>query len=180
MGMAKGLIQVHGRPILGHILAQACWPGPTMLVTAPGREHPPGWEAFGAEVSDPEAGQGPLRGVLTALDHLKTPVAVLMPVDMPEFGAAPLRWLVGELRERPRVWGLMTQRESAGGKQVEPLPLALRRAAIEPVQVQMKTGRRSIGALASNPHFAVVPAPDWPERVWLNLNRPVDLPEYGR
>ena len=42
-----------------------------MLVTAPGFERPPGFERFGREVVDPIAGIGPLRGVLTAIEHRK-------------------------------------------------------------------------------------------------------------
>ncbi|MDB5911273.1 MAG: hypothetical protein JWP34_5390, partial [Massilia sp.] len=66
MGKAKGLLRVGpepGQPILGYLLNRLAWRGPTMLVTAPGRDHPPGWEQFDRELIDPEAGGGPLRGV---------------------------------------------------------------------------------------------------------------------
>src|SRR5438552_17571218 len=68
MGKPKALLEINGRPILAYLLEQFAWPGPTLLVTAPGREKPPGHELFSREVVDPVAGEGPLRGILTALE----------------------------------------------------------------------------------------------------------------
>jgi molybdopterin-guanine dinucleotide biosynthesis protein A len=59
MGGPKGVLALDGRPILERLLDRLDWPGPTLLVTAPGREHPPGWRRFTNEVTDPVAGEGP-------------------------------------------------------------------------------------------------------------------------
>src|SRR5436305_504355 len=83
MGRPKANIQLRGRPILEYLLDQFVWPGPTLLVTAPGHEKPPGWERFDREVSDPVAGSGPLRGVMTALESISTPLVAIVTVDMP-------------------------------------------------------------------------------------------------
>ena len=83
MGMPKAHLTIDGRPILDYLLDEIPWPGPTMLVTAPGREHPPGWKRFTHEVTDPAARQQPLRGVLTALENLATPLLLILTVDMP-------------------------------------------------------------------------------------------------
>ena len=55
-----------------YLLEQLGWLAPTLLVTAPGREKPPGREHFAREVVDAVAGEGPLRGVLTALEATET------------------------------------------------------------------------------------------------------------
>src|SRR4051812_17878572 len=81
MGRAKGELLIRGRPILEHILGQIQWAGPTLIVTAPGREHPARWELFNAEAVDPMAGQGPLRGVLTALESSSTDLTIILTVD---------------------------------------------------------------------------------------------------
>ena len=75
MGQPKGLLTLKGQPILDYLLDALAWPGPTLLVTAPGREHPPGWERFDNEAADPESGGGPLRGVLTALESMRHSLA---------------------------------------------------------------------------------------------------------
>ena len=85
MGFAKGELNIDGRPILSHLLERFAWPGWTLLVTAPGREHPSGWEGFTREVSDPEAGQGPLRGVLTALEQARMPGSPSKTTGFPTF-----------------------------------------------------------------------------------------------
>src|SRR6195952_3674281 len=83
MGEPKAALRVGGKPILQYLIERFAWPGPTLLVTAPGRERPPGWERFDREVPDPVAGAGPLRGVMTALEAIKTPFVAVVTVDMP-------------------------------------------------------------------------------------------------
>jgi hypothetical protein len=60
-GCPKAEIRIEGRPILEHLLDAIRWPGPTMLVTAPGREHPPANERFDREVVDAVAGGRAVR-----------------------------------------------------------------------------------------------------------------------
>src|SRR5688572_7399 len=83
MSRAKSLLHVNDRPILEHLLERFAWPGPTLLVTAPGRERPPGVGRFTREFADPIAGQGPLRGILTALENAMTSRVAFAAVDMP-------------------------------------------------------------------------------------------------
>ena len=76
MGRPKGELLVRGRPILVHLVEQLAWRGPTLLVTAPGRERPAGGERFDREVVDAVAGEGPLRGLLTALEAATTEIVL--------------------------------------------------------------------------------------------------------
>ena len=173
MGRPKGLLAVGGVPILAYLLDRLAWPGPTLLVTAPGRERPPGHDRFDAEAVDPTADQGPLRGVLTALEAATTPVVVVATVDMPGVSRGQVEWMLGRLG--PDGTGLMTAR----GNQVEPFPCALRTTAADAVRARVAGGRRSVHGLAAEPGFAVVPAPiGWAESVWTNLNTPADLAAF--
>jgi molybdopterin-guanine dinucleotide biosynthesis protein A len=173
MGMPKGQLQIRGRHVLAHLLDQFRWTGPKLLVTAPGRERPPGWELFDSEVSDPVAAQGPLRGLATALEHARSDVLVVATVDMPNMTQAHLQWLVSQLMDRQDQAGVMISRASS---QVEPFPSAYRRSLALPVVLQQLAGsRRSVIGLASLPRFAALSAPPWAEDVWLNLNEPCDL-----
>jgi molybdopterin-guanine dinucleotide biosynthesis protein A len=172
MGHAKAEIRLGDRPILDVLLERFAWPGPTLLVTAPGREHPTGWRGFTREVTDPGAGQGPLRGVLTALEQASTPVVVFTGVDMPLVGRDQFAWLAERLSERPAALGLMLRR----GAQIEPLPSAFRAGATGLVRRMLESGRRSLHGLLADPAIEAVEAPDaWDERTWTNLNSPADL-----
>ena len=175
MGKPKGLLEIGGRPILLALLERIAWQGPTLLVTAPGREHPPGWQAFDREVSDPVVGEGPLRGVLTALENAGGRPVVVAVVDMPRMMRDPLEWLVNQLAIDPTAQVVMTRRGTA----VEPFPSAWRAEAAELVRRQLATGRRAVHSVANLPEVRVLPAPDWPEAVWTNLNTPEDLEAFG-
>jgi molybdopterin-guanine dinucleotide biosynthesis protein A len=127
MGVPKAELRIRGVPILEHLLAGWNWTGPTLLVTAPGREHPPGCGAFTEEAVDPVADLGPLRGILTALEHATTPTVAITAVDMAGVRAAQLTWLIEQFSEHVDILGLMLARDGRG----EPFPSIFRIAAAE-------------------------------------------------
>ena len=175
MGTPKAHLTLKGRMILEFLLDRWRWPGPTMLVTAPGRGRPPGWGRFTVEVSDPVAGSGPLRGVLTALENVATDLLVVTTCDMPFVGAGQFRWLIEQVGERKGLSGVMTRR----GETIEPFPLALRAGSRDVVAARYASGQRSTQRLAELAEFAAVPAPqDWPDATWTNLNSPEDLARF--
>ena len=175
MGGPKADLRVAGRPILAHLIERFRWPGPTLLVTAPGREKPTGSDAFTRELVDPVQGQGPLRGLLTALEHTAAPVLLVTAVDMPFVRDEHLSWLATQIRER-HIAGLMTRR----GGEIEPLPSAFTPAAVPHLRRRLERGRRSLHGLLDDAAFVVLDAPpDWPERTWANLNSPDDLAAAG-
>ena len=179
MGVPKARLAVRGEPMLAYLLDRWRWPGPTVLVTAPGLERPPGAEAFAREVSDPVADEGPLRGVLTALEHAETPTLLVVTCDMPCVTGAQLRWLLDALRARPGVKGAMCRHASDAGTQVEPFPCALSRDALPRVRDEYLRGGRSPMALSRLEGFVTPDAPtDWPAATWTNLNRPTDLARF--
>jgi molybdopterin-guanine dinucleotide biosynthesis protein A len=176
MGKPKALVRIDRIPILEFLLNRFAWTGPSMLITAPGREHPPGWKQFTKEWVDPVAGLGPLRGILTGLEHAETPIVVFATVDMPNITTVQLDWVVEQLSDAKNTLGLMTQRTTLGREQIEPFPSAFRTLAAEALKRRLEQGSRSVYSLKDQAGFAVVPAPDdWPETTWINLNDPDDL-----
>ena len=170
MGTAKSLLSIQGKPILAYLLERLGWSGrgPTLLVTSPGVERPPGCELFDAEVVDAVPGEGPLRGMLTALEHATTETVVAVTVDMP--GLA-LEHLLGLLRA-----GTMYSRRADGREVIEPFPCVIRQEMRTAIALRLSEGRRSVNALVEEPGVILVPAPaEWPARVWTNLNYPEDL-----
>jgi molybdopterin-guanine dinucleotide biosynthesis protein A len=177
MGRPKGELVIDGRPILAFLLDQLQWSGPTLLVTAPGREHPPGHERFNREVTDPVAGLGPLRGILTALEHVTTPIVIVATVDMPEVVPTQLAWL----RERAvELWdgeGVLITR----GAMIEPFPSIFRQSAAPLIAARIDAKQLSVQRLVDDPSFIAVEAPhEWGEDVWTNLNRPEDVEAFTR
>ena len=176
MGRPKGMLEVMGRPILEYLFDQIAWPGPTTLITAPGREHPPGHKKFDREACDPVAGRGPLRGVLTALEQMQTNLLAVATLDMPAVGKENLHWLVSQLRAENGDLGVMCKRTLRGDEQIEPFPIVLTRAAGAAVREALESGRMSVHGLLARGGFRSVAAPaDWNSNVWTNLNRPEDL-----
>ncbi len=168
MGRPKGELAVDGVPVLERLLDRLGWPGRTLLVTAPGRERPRGWRRFDAEVVDPVDGQGPLRGIHTALTADGGRIVVVA-VDMPNVTRPQLEWLAAAVGDH-----LAVMTRSAGG-QVEPFPAAFGRAARPVIERHLAAGRRSVHGLSREAGVVVADTPaDWPASTWLNLNTPAD------
>jgi molybdopterin-guanine dinucleotide biosynthesis protein A len=142
-----------------------------MLVTAPSREHPPAWERFDCEVIDPVAGEGPLRGLLTAMENVGTEFLLLLSVDMPLIERGQLRCLTLAMRDRPHAMGIMLRHLA-----LEPFPSIYRRSAIDIVRRRLRSDRKSLNSLTDEMGFEILEAPtQWDACVWTNLNTPDDL-----
>jgi molybdenum cofactor guanylyltransferase len=175
MGTPKSHLMIQGRPILARLLDRIAWPGPTLLVTSPATVHPPAAERFTREVSDPVVNEGPVRGLLTALESIDTPLLVVTTVDMPLVAAAQLHWLLAQLTARPEL-GLMTRTTD-----IQPFPSAFRREALPHVAHHLFSHYRSVHSLTRHPQFAAIDAPPhWPPDAFLNLNTPVEFDAFIR
>lgn len=189
MGAPKAQLLIGGEPILTVLLRRLNWPGPTLLVTAPfspcapGRAHPPGHGEFSREVHDPVAGEGPLRGLATALAASSTETLVCIPVDMPLLGPDQIRHAASILLAHPDALAVMWMRSTPAPDPinvVEPFPLAVRRALAPTVDRHLAAAHRSLRGLAADPAVRTLVAPsDWPPEVWTNLNTPDDLRRFS-
>lgn len=176
MGTPKAELLVRGQPILQFLLDRWRWPGPALLVTAPSREHPPGCELFSREVSDAIAGQGPLRGVVSALEAAGDAEIVLVTTcDMPLVTSEMLEFVAAKLADNTAALGLMSKR----GDEIEPFPLAIRPAALPLLHQRLNDGQRSLHSLSQRSEFRLIEAPaHWPPAVWTNLNSPDDFRQF--
>jgi molybdopterin-guanine dinucleotide biosynthesis protein A len=178
MGLPKAFLQLSSRPILHCLRERFDWPGPSMLVLAPGIETPPGAEEFDQVVSDPVAGAGPLRGVLTTLESAATQIVVVATVDMPQIAHEHLEWLAQRLTGNPQLSGIMCHRPQVG---IEPFPSVYRSSARLAIAEQLAHQRRSVRGLLKIEGFATSSVPDdWPSEIWANLNTPQDLARFNR
>lgn len=179
MGMPKAWLRIGDTPILAWLLDRVLWPGPTMLVTAPAVPCPPAAELFDRHVIDPVGGQGPLRGILTALSHTNSLITAVLTVDMPVVERRHLAWLVGMLAASPSIQGAMC-RVNGGVERIEPFPSVFRAAAANMLSRRMAMGLWSVQDLCSEPLFVAMPQPaDWTAELWTNLNRPEELAAFN-
>ena len=180
MGKPKALLAIDQTPILEFLLNRFAWTGPTLLVTAPGRQHPPGWNRFTAECTDPVPGLGPLRGILTALEHAQTSIVIFATVDMPNITPLQLDWIAEQIHHGRDTIGLMTRRIISGKEQIEPFPSTFRITAADALRNRLERGSRSVNSLKDQPGFAVISAPaDWPASTWINLNHPEEFDAFA-
>jgi molybdopterin-guanine dinucleotide biosynthesis protein A len=174
MGTPKALLQLDGKPILERLLDRLDWPGSTLLVTAPGVEHPPAHERFTSEVVDPIAGQGPLRGIVTALEAATTSIVVVSTVDMPNITREQLDWMISRFEILEHCIALACR--PVLRSEFEPFPCVLRPGASDFAKRLLCSNHPAVKSLFELPNSKIIDAPDdWPPSTWVNLNRPEDL-----
>lgn len=175
MGGPKDELRVEGRPVLSAILERLKWRGPTLLVAPFGGRMPPGHDRFDRVTSDGAAGEGPLRGILSAIRVAAEVVCV--PVDMPGLMPEQVSWIAGELERRHGAAGLLLTRRIEGKETVEPFPCAFRALADGALVRRLASGVRAVHRLAGEPGVEVVASPrEWGAYVWRNVNEPGELP----
>lgn len=179
MGGAKDALRINGAPILRFVLDRLRWRGPTMLVVRDARASVEGQENVNQVVADRVAGEGPLRGVLTALEGCETGALIAVPIDMPGLGAAQLAWLL-EQGVESKSERLLLRRTVNGCAEIEPFPSYFRATGIEAIRGLLAGGRRALRDLAELPGTSIVEAPmSWGEETWANLNTPDDAARFG-
>jgi molybdopterin-guanine dinucleotide biosynthesis protein A len=180
MGVDKASMEIHGVPILRHLLTQLRWDGPKLLVRAPHQPLPPGAELFDRAVFDTVENQGPLRGILTALENADGDVVVVT-VDMPAITRELLNQLMAHAESRPDLNGLMFRITSHGEPRVETFPSLFRQSGRDIIAKTLDENRRSVRGLLSDPTFATLSVPpDASTFAWMNLNTPDDLAEFEK
>lgn len=177
MGGPKSQLQIGGVAVLQFLLERLQWPGPTLLVTGIGNERPPGHDLFAREVTDAVADEGPLRGILTALDGATTERMVAVTVDMPGVSREKIEWLLDQTGDG----GVgMISRVIDAVARIEPFPCVLRTSAHEWIKQRLEAGRRSVRGLGEDAGAVFAAPASWGDEVWLNLNRPEDLRQVQR
>jgi molybdopterin-guanine dinucleotide biosynthesis protein A len=172
MGSPKSELRINNQPILEFLLTRWKWTDPTLLVTAPGRQHPAGWQAFDREVVDEIPRQGPLRGIVTALENsLHAPALIVATCDMPLITRAMLDHLAATLESNEDALAVMTKHDG----QIEPFPIIMRSSMLDLLRQRLRSTDHSIHSLTAIDGVLVIEAPPtWDARTWTNLNSPED------
>jgi molybdopterin-guanine dinucleotide biosynthesis protein A len=177
MGGPKSALQIGGVAILQYLLDRLQWPCPSLLVTGIGNEQPPGHDLFNREVTDAVSGEGPLRGLLTALEGATTERVAVVTVDMPGITREQIEWLLDEARDAEVA---SISRVIDGVARIEPFPCILRTSLREEIKRRLEAGRRSVHGLVEEAGTVFAAPASWGDEVWLNLNHPDDLSQVQR
>jgi len=153
MGRDKALIEIDGVAMAERV---------TVALRAAGASSV---ARIGDEVTDLHPGAGPLGGVITALRWSDEPLTVIAPCDLLAPDPDAFRALASAL---------------AGGEALaavpavdRPLPLALRRAALEPLAAAFAAGERSLHRALDGVPLVVV---ELPAVALADADAPEDLP----
>lgn len=144
MGRDKALVRMHGRPLAWYPVTALRRAGAVEVLGVCGRrrlgglavrEHPDRWP-----------GEGPLGGIVTAVQGASCDVVVVLGCDMPAVTPATIETLVAALRDtHPSVLAALAV---AGGR-LQPLVAAYRRSSRPVLEASFLTGERSpVRALA--------------------------------
>jgi molybdopterin-guanine dinucleotide biosynthesis protein A len=177
MGGPKHRLVVNGKPILERLMERMAWEGPTMLVIGASGDIPA--HGFEKVIRDDDPGQGPLAGIRAALRGCETEWMAAVPVDMPGLAGVHVRWVIEQCQKIPCSCAMIRRGRVEGA--IEPFPVVVKRSAAEQIERIWDGRQRAVRDLVTVDGAAVLDAPEsWGLDVWINLNAPEDLAEYGR
>jgi len=166
-GVAKAFLVVDGARVIDRQLEVLRALTPEILIVA---NEPAPYAALGLPiVADETAGQGPLAGILAALEAARAPRVLVVACDMPYLEREPLARLIAAAPEADVV--------AAESDRAEPLCACYRRACAAVIRRRLAAGQRKTAELLEDPALRVVRVRFAPEerRFLANFNRPSDL-----
>lgn len=163
-GGDKTLRELHGRPLLAHILARLAPQCGAVAINANGDAAR--FAAYGLPVwPDAVPGLGPLGGVLAALEASPLPFILTVPGDAP--------FLPPDLVARLHAGrGAAAVAQAASGGRGHPVIALWPRALAPALRQALAAGERAVGRFAASQGVALV---DWQGEPFLNINTPEDL-----
>jgi len=176
MGRDKGLVELAGRPLVGHVIDRLGPLADEVIITT---NQPGDYAAFGLRtVGDAQPGAGALDGLLTAIEAAQGDSVLVAACDMP-FASKALASHLLSLSE-----GAEAVVPRPGGE-YEPLFAVYRRTCVEPIRHALAAGQRRVISFFSEVNLRAVEADEiagvdpgpW---IFFNVNTPDDLAEAER
>lgn len=173
-GEDKGLIELHGRPLLDYIIS-AVWPQAGHILINANRNLDR-YREFGYPVLADIMGDffGPLAGMASGMQASSTPYILTLPCDSPYVPAS----LAGRLY---RAMAAADAEISVAhdGERLQPVFALLRCELLPGLQAYLEGGGRKIDTWYDRQRLAYADFSDLPD-TFLNLNSPEDLPVIER
>ncbi len=165
----KGLVVYNNKPLVSYAIAAMDQVADTVFINA--NRNIKQYEAFGREVISDQTDtfDGPLAGILSAMQHAKTELLCVMPCDSPLMQAEQLNKLLSELK--------LQQAEIAvafDGERIQPVFMALSTSLKSSLQDYLQQGNRKIDTWLLQHKLIKVDLSQTPE-VFLNINTLFEL-----
>lgn len=167
MGQDKSMLATPDGPLIAHIAAQLRPQFRQVIIAANDVQK---YDFLGLPVvPDQVPGQGPLMGILCALEASDHDLNFVTGCDVPHMDASFIRYLIDQASD----CDLVMPRSQEG---YEPLFAVYRKSVCAPARRILAGGGRKIAMLLDQVHSRIVPMPDAP---WYrNLNTPQDYAQW--
>lgn len=167
-GVDKGLLSLHGRPLIEHVIDTLRPQVGDLLISA--NRNRDIYASYGYPVIADVMGDydGPLAGMLSAMRHAVTPYIVTVPCDVPAPPANLVERLAGAMTTMHREICIA----SCAG-QVQPVFALMRCALADRLQDYLVAGERGVENWMRQQHTAIADFPDC--AAFVNINTEDDL-----
>lgn len=164
-GIDKGLVEVAGRPLIGHVIEALAPQVGTLLINA--NRNADTYRALGCRVvrDQLEDFQGPLAGMASALAAAEDDLVLCVPCDSPLLPAD----LASRLREA--LQAEQAELATAFCGRLQPVFVLLRRHLLDDLRAALTAGERKIDRWYATRRMVQVDFSDRPEG-FLNINTP--------
>lgn len=172
-GRAKSFLVVDGARVIDRQLAVLRTLASELLLVA---NDPAPYAAFGLPiVADEQAGQGPLAGILAALEAARAPRVLIVACDMPYLEASLLERLVAAPEDAAAADVTVAIGED---DRLEPLCACYARTCVPVIRRRLAAGQRKAQALLADPELRLrrITYTSEERRFLTNVNSPSDLP----
>ncbi len=168
-GQDKGLLPLHGRPLVAHLIERLAPQVDELLISA--NRNLDAYQAFGLPVvsDNLEGFQGPLAGILAALRRVRHPWLLVVPCDTPLVPA--------DLAARLQTAAEAQRRPAAvvhDGERLQPLHLLVSTHLADDLGAWLAGGGRRLESWLERHRPAVADFSDQPH-AFVNLNTPEAL-----
>lgn len=173
-GTDKGLIQLKGRPLITYAIDAILSVTDRVLINA-NRNHE-AYRALGYPVVSDQTGtfDGPLAGILSAMQAVKTPYILTIPCDCPLIEGKHLQRMVDSMDVKT-----MDSCTAFDGHRLHPVFLLLDRRLSASLEAYLSAGERKIDTWLNQHRLGLVDYIDHPE-IFRNINTPEDLAAVQR
>jgi len=173
MGQDKAFLEINGRMMIDHAIAQAHSVAQDIFIVGPKEK----FGAFGRIVKDIYPDCGPLGGIHAALDRSRTKLTLMLAVDTPFITADFLKHLLNEAQASQ---AMVTVPKTTDG--LQPLCAVYNRDFLPIAQLALAAGQYKIDPLFPRDKTHIIEIAQHPEfdpKMFRNINSLEDLAKAG-
>lgn len=165
----KGLVKFHGEPLVVHAAKALAEVADEVMINA--NRNLEQYRQLGFEVvtDQTDSFDGPLAGLLSAMQHVETGILLVMPCDSPIFSSKHLSKLLKTLREQNADVAV-----ACLGEKLQPVFLAVKTNLNISLKNYLASGQRKLADWLTQQHLVRVDFSDHPD-IFANINTLEDL-----